>query len=327
VPELEATKRGWQKAYFCGIRMLGRIHARVHQTKLRDFAEEDQRESIHRSLEVHTVFSVDGSLYQRWQADLLAYSHRKVGQPGPLTRLLSADEPPTPFAGRTFHTRSYCPHPVTGDYYHCYNKVMALRAWLEQNPPEEEITLLLDPDCVFLKPLTGTVSRGHPCAQPVDFMDPVQYPELIEKHCRNPEVVDAVGVPILIHRDDLMTLIPLWAEKTEQIRNDPRSLELIGGGWLAEMWGYTLAAADIGLRHVESALQRRETEDLVDLPIVHYAGPVSDIANQWVWDKRIYTPWDAVPRPPDEVPLASKVLISLLNEWVETLERAQISPY
>jgi len=63
---------------------------------------------------IHTVFSVDGSLYQRWQADLLAYSHKKVGQPGPLTRLLSADGPPTPFAGRTFHTKPYCPHRYGG---------------------------------------------------------------------------------------------------------------------------------------------------------------------------------------------------------------------
>ena len=46
-----------------------------------------------------------------------AYSHRKAGQPGPLTRLLSSDRPPTRFEGRTFHTKAYCPHPATGDYY------------------------------------------------------------------------------------------------------------------------------------------------------------------------------------------------------------------
>jgi len=40
---------------------------------------------------VHTVFSAEGHLYQRWQADLLAYSHEKVRQPGPLTRLLASD--------------------------------------------------------------------------------------------------------------------------------------------------------------------------------------------------------------------------------------------
>jgi hypothetical protein len=66
------------------------------------------------TLEVHTLFSVDGSLYQRWQADLLAYSHRKAGQPGPLTRLLSSDGPPTPFAGRTFQPSHIFPIPLLG---------------------------------------------------------------------------------------------------------------------------------------------------------------------------------------------------------------------
>ena len=57
-------------------------------------------------LMVHTVFSVDGSLYHRWQADLLAYSHRKARQPGSLTRLWSASERPTPFAGLDLSGRS-----------------------------------------------------------------------------------------------------------------------------------------------------------------------------------------------------------------------------
>ena len=44
-------------------------------------------------------------------------------------------------------------------------------------------------------------------------------------------------------------LIPLWIDKTEDIRNDPTSRELLGGGWIADMWGYTIAAAEMGLRH------------------------------------------------------------------------------
>ena len=182
--------------------------------------------------EVHTVFSVDGSLYQRWQADLLAYSHRKAGQPGPLTRLLSSDRPPTRFEGRTFHTRSYSTHPATGDYYPPYNRIMALRAWLTEDPPAEEVILLIEPDCVFLGPLTSEpVSRGHPVSHPIGYMDPVPQAELVQKHCSRPELMDAAGIPtVLIHRDDLMKLVPLWLEKTEEIRDDPKSRELVGEG-------------------------------------------------------------------------------------------------
>src|SRR5215469_5650674 len=101
---------------------------------------------------IHTVFSVDGSLYQRWQADLLAYSHRKVNQPGPLTRLYSAWGEPPAFAGQTFQTMPYCPHPMSKDDYLPYNRIMALLTWLKQSPPSEETLLLLDPDCIFLTP-------------------------------------------------------------------------------------------------------------------------------------------------------------------------------
>ena len=272
---------------------------------------------------IHTVFSVDGSLYQRWQADLLAYSHEKVGQPGPLTRLLSADGPPTPFAGRTFHTKQYCPHPVTGDYYPQYNRLMALTAWLEESPPVEEVILLLDPDCVFLAPLLPTelVSPGSPVSHPVGYMDPAPKAALLQRHCSRPELVDAVGIPTLIHRDDLMALTPLWVEKTEEIRSDPRSLDLLGGGWVADMWGYTFVAAELGLRHTPCELALAQHEDRADLPIIHYCYSSSDDEGHWTWDKRSYKPGERVPDPPDDVPSASKALIGLLNEWVAMPER------
>jgi peptidyl serine alpha-galactosyltransferase len=267
---------------------------------------------------VHTVFSVDGSLYQRWQADLLAYSHRKANQPGPLTRLLSSDRPPTRFEGRTFHTRSYSTHPVTGDYYPPYNRIMALRAWLTEAPPAEDVILLVEPDCVFLGSLTGEpVSRGHPVSHPIGYMDPSPQAELLQRNCSRPELVEPAGIPtVLIHRDDLTELIPLWIEKTEDIRNDPTSRELLDGGWISDMWGYTTAAAEMGLRHDLRELARMQGEDQADLPIIHYCYASSYAEHGWHWDKRTYRPWERVPDPPGEVPLADKALVGLLNEWV-----------
>src|SRR5437764_9650099 len=86
------------------------------------------------SMPIHTVFSIDGSLYQRWQADLLAYSHRKVNQPGPLTRLYSAWRIPPPFDGQTHHTVPYCPHPMTRDHYPPYNRILSLAHWIKHSP-------------------------------------------------------------------------------------------------------------------------------------------------------------------------------------------------
>jgi len=269
--------------------------------------------------DIHTIFSVDGSLYQRWQADLLSYSHRKVGQPGPLTRLLSANGQPTPFVGRTFRTEPYCPHPLSGDYYPPYNKPKALESWLRESPPAEEVVLLLDPDCVFLEPLAGLATRGHPIANPPAFMHPEHNMEFVKKHCLRPELVQGVGVPLLIHRDDLADVAPRWFKRTEEIRADPISRALVG--WTAEMWGYAFAAAEVGLRHTTHELARVSLDDRADLPIVHYAYSCSDGEKRWTWNKMDYKPWERVPDPPHEVPLATRTMIGLLNEWVAMQEQ------
>jgi hypothetical protein len=186
--------------------------------------------------------------------------------------------------------------------------------------PQEEAVLILDPDCIFLKPFTGSVSRGHPVAQPISYLNPAHERnlKLVGKNCRNPELVQGVGIPILIHRDDLAALAPLWLEKTEEIRGDPESRKT--AGWVAEMWAYAFAAAELGLRHTTRELAHVSNDDRADLPILHYCYSYSDAEVNWRWDKRAYRAWETVPEPPDEVPLATKVLISLLNEWVAMQE-------
>lgn len=69
----------------------------------------------------------------------------------------------------------------------------------------------------------------------------------VKKHCLRPELVQGVGVPLLIHRDDLVAVAPLWLKRTEQIRADTISRALVG--WTAEMRGYAFAAAELGLLH------------------------------------------------------------------------------
>jgi hypothetical protein len=82
------------------------------------------------------------------------------------------------------------------------------------------------------------------------------------------------------------------------------------------MWGYTIAATEMGLRHKLRELARVQGEDQADLPIVHYCYASSCAEHDWHWDKRNYRPWERVPDPPDEVPSVDKALIGLLNEWV-----------
>lgn len=103
--------------------------------------------------------------------------------------------------------------------------------------------------------------------------------ELVEKHCRNQELVDSVGIPVLIHRDDLAAVAPLSLKKTVEIRRDWRSREI--AGWVAEMWAYAFAAADLGLKHMVREMTRVDIEDLADLPIVHHCYGLSDSEDKW----------------------------------------------
>lgn len=264
---------------------------------------------------IQTVFSVDASRYQRWQADLLAYSHRKACQPGSLTRLWSSRGCPTEFPAQTVWAEPYSPHPVTGDDYAAYNKPAAIQDWLSGVCPPEETVLVVDPDCVFVAPVTATVERGRPAAQPYSYMDPDAYPgaDLVSRHCLRPSTVQGIGIPYLIHRDDLAVLAPLWLAKTEAIRNDPVSREL--AGWTAEMWGYAVAAAELGLVHEPRNLQLVPTEDRADAPIVHYCEESVDKSGTWRWGKWTYRPWEPVVPPPEGTPRASVALVELLNEW------------
>jgi hypothetical protein len=43
---------------------------------------------------IHIIFSTSCSMFQRWQAELLFYSHAKVKQRGSITRLVSGCKPP-----------------------------------------------------------------------------------------------------------------------------------------------------------------------------------------------------------------------------------------
>lgn len=268
---------------------------------------------------VHTVFSVDGSLYQRWQADLLAYSHRKVNQPGPLTRLYSAWDTPPPFDGQTHHTKPYS-HSITGDHYPPFNRIMALRHWMRNFPPQEETLLLLDPDCIFLTAYDESVERGQPVTQPISYMNPAitDNAELLKRHGFKPEAVQAIGIPTLIHRDDLAVLVPLWVEKTHEIRSDPISRELVN--WISEMWGYVFAAAQLGLRHELRDLAHWQMDDRTDLSFIHYCYSSTNAQKQWEWTKRTYKPWEPVPQPPHDTPQATITLISLLSELAEIHE-------
>ena len=75
-------------------------------------------------------------------------------------------------------------------------------------------------------------------------------------------------------------------ELTEKIRNDPESNKLVG--WIAEMHGYALAAADLGIKHSmrEDLMDRPPYEIIADPYTLHY--DIRHDAPDFSWDKREY---------------------------------------
>jgi hypothetical protein len=220
----------------------------------------------------------------------------------------------TPFAGETFAVR---PHPGSHDYPG-FNRLSALVAWLAASPPREEVILHLDPDCVFLAPVRLMVTRGCPVSQYVWYLDAVEHQsDLIRRHCRQPALVQPVGIPTVIHRDDLAQLAPHWLAKTEQLRADPEAVAT--WGWVCETWAYCLAAAELGLRHdVRSDLAHFPDEETVSKPFIHYCYTAKARDGSWRWDKREYRPWDIIPTPPASTPAASRALVAAINELAAT---------
>ncbi|RYH15261.1 hypothetical protein EON65_32015 [archaeon] len=124
----------------------------------------------------YTVFSTDCTPYQDWQSIFLFHSALRVKQPGIITRIASGcDQAQQEHLTTLYKTLygDYCTVHFTPDFkkdaqsqrsYDFYNKPWGIKHWLEYaNPPipEDAIIALLDPDMVFLRPLTPVVA-GSP---------------------------------------------------------------------------------------------------------------------------------------------------------------------
>lgn len=268
---------------------------------------------------VQTVISSDDSSYLHWQTQLLLYSMEKVGQEGPLVRLMSVKDKSKarPLEGDvlSYFTDSYNPHPITRDHYPPYNKAASLRDWTTATLDTGETLLIIDPDCVLLTPITTEVNPGSPIGEKMFFMNPDSEPNktVIQRHCRrNRNLVQPLGVPLLIRKQDMRRVAPRWLHLTEEMREDKKTRAEIP--WICEMWAYAIAAAEEGLVHNLQNNQQFPTEDITTRSIIHYSYGTESKDKKWKWDKRDYKPWTK-PKPfPQNIPSAGKIMHQLLIE-------------
>ena len=259
---------------------------------------------------LETVLTTDGSSYQAWQADLLAFSHRSTGQQGELTRVVIASGSVPAFAGFTVQVAPHDAYPAS---YPPYNKPWGIAEWLRVAPTRQRAILLLDPDCVFLSTIDLPVIPGQPIAQPAPYLDPWCHSDLIRRHGLSPEGVQPIGIPLLVHQSDLSAVAPHWVARTNDILEDRRSHKQVG--WVAEMWGYALAAASLDLHHAVVPLAHLCADDCLSRPLIHYCDRAASVDGSWGWDKRSYLPWTLPLPAPEATPLAAAAVVEIVSYY------------
>jgi hypothetical protein len=261
-----------------------------------------------------------------WQAELLHHSYVKAGMRAQLTALVSrTEQAPLPFSCQVVQVSNYA-RVMAGAVYSPLNKPGAIAEWARRSPLEDTV-LIIDPDSIFVRRVKdpGPLPRGEAIADEHDYMNP-DLPAsrvVLDRHCKLAlrHKVQPVGIYILVNKSDLVELAARWLAKAVEIKSDPVCrAALPDEGWISEMWGYTIAAAELGIYHHRSNFSQVTGSNSLSSPIIHYCFPVvmdqhhPDTRSQTPasWHKGSYHPWERPPRQAATV--EGQALLSCLDE-------------
>lgn len=207
----------------------------------------------------HVVVTTNANIYQAWQVRVMYYWYKEMkkrqdpihGQMGGFTRVLHddadslIDEIPTCVVNRLENEMGFV----------VLSRPNAFVQFFEKCPEiEEDYILMAEPDHLYLKPLDNLMNGRTPAAFPFFYIDPKKYPKLVRRfageHLSDLEIEQMAPVgssPVFIHKDDLRKVAPVWRDVTFKIKTDPEADK--EWGWVLEMYGYTIAATMVGLKH------------------------------------------------------------------------------
>jgi hypothetical protein len=251
----------------------------------------------------HTVVALEHGTCTVWQAQLLAWSFLRAGERGPLT-LIEAGGIDKFDHGDVFEIPNYrhpspnddYPRADPGDDHPVFNRLYGLRDWLEADGPRAEAVLMVDADTVWFDRLGfGKVRPGFPVSQ--NWWDNPYMAEFCSSNG-----AQAIGVPLLMHLDDLRRFVPRAIERMHAVHDTPTMVNR----WMDEMGGFALAASCLDMEF--SLLDFDDGSGA----ILHYYSNRLGITAEG-FDKGTYHPWDSVVI---KGPPASKRLCRLVNEYV-----------
>ena len=190
------------------------------------------------------------------------------------------------------------------------------RTSLSLSPPQElrkriteEYVMIAETDHVLMKPLPNLATETTAAAHVFGYMHAGSHHQKVVELC-NPKGswrdLDPVGPsPTIIKLDLLEKVAPRWLEYSYKLRGDPMPARLIQD-WVLEMWGWSIAAASMGIKHkiipsfqIEPNAYARTSEDFhTNSYIFHYTYGIEytlqgrpqgfNTIGEWSLDKRHY---------------------------------------
>ena len=302
----------------------------------------------------HTLLTSQGSPYQQWQSRI-AYFHwqkqRKLD--GPCTAMLGFHRLCATPGGKpdgleaeipTIFTVQLSDEVINAHFgFGVLNRPNSVKQLLATPAMRIQLVapyvLLLETDHVFMRPLPNLATKTKPVAWDFGYMHAGPHQNaIIRKYWPEGDAskLDPVGPsPLLIHVDQLVEITPRWLDWSLGLRSSTDA-EAVMQGWVQEMWGYSIAAASVGVKHnvmrdlqieASSLTQRVDPKFTSENYIFHYTYGIEytmdgrpqgvNQIGEWSLDKRHYGS-DHPPRRLQPPPTAANAAAFwLLEAWNE----------
>ncbi|XP_073271256.1 hydroxyproline O-arabinosyltransferase 3-like [Primulina huaijiensis] len=310
-------------------------HSRLLIDPVIEMPENAKKPKRERAL-FHIALTATDSPYTKWQSRVMYYWYKKNkdlpgSEMGKFTRILHSGTPDNLMDEIPSFVVDPLP-PGLDRGYIVLNRPWAFVQWLEKATIEEDYVLMAEPDHIFLKPLPNLGGEGFPAAFPFFYIEPVKNTKLIRKYFPEEmgpvENVDPIGnSPVIIKKDLLEKIAPTWMNVSLKMKNDPETDKEFG--WVLEMYGYAVASALHGVRHIlrkDFMLQPPWDLETRNKFILHYTyGCDYDLKGkltygkigEWRFDKRSFgdgPPPRNLSMPPLGVPESVVTLVKMVNE-------------
>eukprot|EP00966_Prymnesium_polylepis_P060483 1403361-Prymnesium_polylepis.1 len=113
----------------------------------------------------------------------------------------------------------------------------------------EEYVYIAETDHILLRPLPNLATPTVPAAFNFGYMVAAGQAKIVDKFVAGlGGKTDPIGPsPVIIHVDQLKQVTQPWYDFTIKIMNDNEAVQALG--WVREMWGYCIAAANLSIKH------------------------------------------------------------------------------